>query len=133
MHFYQFLSHICFLVQNWKLMKSSWYIYYLILHTSLLMCYVLKISFWRCFCQFIQFLTLWLAISPSRVENWNFSRKAFLLDFIFWTKVYLCVLSKKWLLMHVFLIWSIFCYILCNSKGLKSNTFFGAWTTCAPI
>ena len=86
MHFFQFLSHFCFLVQNWKLVKSSWYTYFLILHTFLLMYYVLKISFWWCFCQFVQFLTFWPAISPSSVENWNFRSKPFLFIFSSLTK-----------------------------------------------
>ena len=96
------------MVQDWKLMKSSWCTYFLILHIFLLIHHGLKISFWRCFCQIIQILTFWSAISHSRVENVIFWRKHNLFIFLFQTKVYLCRMTRKQILMHVFLIISIF-------------------------
>ena len=96
------------MVQDWKLMKSSWCIYFLILHIFLLIHHGLKISFWWCFCQIIQILTFWSAISHSRVENVIFLRKHNLFIFLFQTKVYLCRMTRKQILMHVFLIISIF-------------------------
>ena len=96
------------MVQDWKLMKSSWCIYFLILHIFLLIHHGLKISFWRCFCQIIQILTFWSAISHSRVENVIFWRKHNFFIFSFQTKVYLYRMTRKQILMHVFLIISIF-------------------------